>query len=151
MTIHTGEHSTNAPGSVSPSSHQCFGIWGWSGISTRHRKESDIICSFLRCFLDFSTWSLKKLICKGSVSIPLRPHRTPQRAICVWGWLPKPEQGTEKPLHPGQWLKVLPIVPNQLPHHATTSTCCNKGHGCARSRQGESRRTSDDCIVVHFF
>lgn len=118
----------------------------------RHRKDSDIICSRLRCFLDFSTQSSKELICNERVSIPLRPHSTQQRTICAWGWLPKwPEQRTEKPVHPGQGLKALPLVPNHLLNHVTTSTCCNKERGCAGSRQGESWRTSDDCIVAHFF
>lgn len=78
------------------------------------------------------------------------PPRTGQRAICETGH-PSDQNRERKPVHPGQWLKVLPIAQNHLLNHRATSTGCNKERGRAGSGQGESWRTRDDCVVVHFF
>lgn len=129
----------------------------------RNRKDSDIICSHLRCFLDFSAQSSIELICNGRGSIPLCPHSSASlcglqssqhRAeddLCVKLVTPSVQNRERKPVHPGQWQKALPIAQNHLLNHRATSTGCNKERGCAGSGQGESWRTRDDCVVVHFF
>ena len=136
-----GEHATPAPGSASPSA-----LLRLLRDNEQTQKWCTTTCPCLPRFLDFSAspqWRWPAAgdcpLLSGLTAEPPGACQPPRHPCHLRARLIARMTGTEdsKPVCIQPVADGLPGAANHLLNHSDTSTCCNKEHGRAGTRQGE--------------